>query len=31
MADRGVTVTASHIAGPGRIVREAGGLRWRDV
>jgi glyoxylase-like metal-dependent hydrolase (beta-lactamase superfamily II) len=31
MADRGVTVTASHIAGPGRIVREAGGMRWRDV
>ena len=30
MAERGVTVTASHIAGPGRIVREAGGLRWRD-
>jgi glyoxylase-like metal-dependent hydrolase (beta-lactamase superfamily II) len=31
MADRGVTVTASHIAAPGRIVREAEGLRWRDL
>ncbi len=31
MADRGVTVTASHIAAPGRIVRESGGLRWRDL
>jgi glyoxylase-like metal-dependent hydrolase (beta-lactamase superfamily II) len=31
MAERGVTVTASHIASPGRIVREPGGLRWRDV
>jgi len=30
MADRGVTVTASHISGPGRIERQpAGGLRWR--
>jgi glyoxylase-like metal-dependent hydrolase (beta-lactamase superfamily II) len=31
MAERGVTVTASHIARPGRIVRESGGLRWRDL
>ncbi len=31
MAERGVTVTASHIASPGRIVREPDGLRWRDV
>ena len=31
MAERGVTVTASHIAAPGRIVRQSGGLRWRDL
>jgi len=31
MAERGVTVTASHIAAPGRIVRHAGGLRWRHL
>jgi glyoxylase-like metal-dependent hydrolase (beta-lactamase superfamily II) len=32
MADRGVTVVASHIAEPGRIVRSAdGGLLWQDA
>jgi glyoxylase-like metal-dependent hydrolase (beta-lactamase superfamily II) len=31
MADRGVTVTASHIAGAGRIARDgAGGLLWQS-
>ena len=28
MADRGVPVVASHISGPGRIERQAEGLRW---
>jgi glyoxylase-like metal-dependent hydrolase (beta-lactamase superfamily II) len=31
MAERGVTVTASHIAGPGRIVPDGDGLRWRSL
>ena len=31
MADRGVPVVASHIAGPGRIERHAEGLRWRAL
>ena len=32
IADRGVTVIASHIAGPGRIVSGAGGaLRWQPL
>jgi glyoxylase-like metal-dependent hydrolase (beta-lactamase superfamily II) len=31
MADRGVTVIASHIEGAGRIERMANGLRWQRV
>ena len=31
MAERAVVVTASHIAGPGRIARTAAGLRWQAL
>ena len=31
LADRGTTVVASHIAGPGRVVRSGDGFRWESV